>query len=138
MSNWFTPARREAIYAAVAALAPFLVTIGVISQGWVEPVLTITSAVLQALAGALALFNLKPTEAARWFGTVGRGIIYGGAVTVAGAIVAMGLITQDFATTALTYVSFGLTGLAAILGVVTPKDVQVDTDPTPPANTDWS
>lgn len=133
ISNWFTPTRRESIYAAIAAIAPVLVTLGFISQGWVQPILVIASAVLQAFSGIIQLIHLKPTDAARWFGTVGRGIIYGGATTVAAAIVAMGLITNDFASTALTYLSFGLTAFAAILGIVTPKDVSVVVSPTDPA-----
>lgn len=119
--EWLTPEKREKIYAAVAALAPILVTAGVILPGNVEPILAIVAAVLQAAAGTLALVNLKPTDAARWFGTVGRGVIYAGAVTVAGAVVALGIVTDEWATTALTYTSFGLTALASILAVVTPK-----------------
>lgn len=124
--NWFTPATRERIYTAIAALAPILVTAGVVLPAQVEPIMVIVAAALQVFGGVLAFANLKPTEAARWFGTVGRGIIYGGAVTVAGAVVALGIVTQDWATTALTYTSFGLTALASILAVVTPKEVQVD------------
>lgn len=133
--NWFTPAKRESIYAAIAALAPILVTAGVILPGNVEPILAIVAAVLQAFAGLLALVNLKPTEAARWFGTVGRAAIYSGAVGVSGAVVALGLITQEWATTALTYTSFGLTALAAILAVVTPKAVVFDRGEIVPAET---
>ena len=125
---WFTPAKREAIYTAIAALAPILVTAGVILPGNVEPIMVIVAAGLQAFGGILALVNLKPTEAARWFGTAGRALIYGGATTVAAAVVALGIVTQDWATTALTYTSFGLTALAAILGVVTPKAVTVSLD----------
>ena len=124
--NWFTPATREKIYTAIAAIAPILVTAGVVLPGQVEPIMVIVAATLQAFGGILALVNLKPTDAARWFGTVGRGLIYGGAVTVAGAVVALGIVTQDWATTALTYTSFGLTALAAVLAVVTPEEVKVD------------
>lgn len=124
--NWFTPATREKIYTAIAAIAPILVTAGVMLPGQVEPVMAIVAASLQAFGGLLALVNLKPTEAARWFGTVGRGVIYTGAVGVAGAVVALGIVTDEWATTALTYTSFGLTALAAVLAVITPKEVQVD------------
>lgn len=124
--NWFTPATREKIYTAIAALAPIFVALGFLTPEAVEPVMVLVGAGLQAFAGLLALVNLKPTEAARWFGTVGRGIIYGGATTVAGAVVALGFITQDWATGALTYVSLGLTALQAILAVVTPKEVTFD------------
>lgn len=121
--NWLTPATREKVYTAIAALAPIFVAAGLVTPESVEPWLVIVGATLQALAGGLALINLKPTEAARWFGTVGRGLIYGGATAVAGAVVALGFITQDWATGALTYVSLGLTAFQAILAVVTPKEV---------------
>lgn len=122
--NWLSPENREKIYTAIAALAPILVTAGVLLPEQVEPIMVIVAAALQAFAGLLALFNLKPTEAARWFGTVGRGIIYSSATAVAGAVVALGIVTQDWATDALTYTSFGLTALAAILAVITPKEVE--------------
>lgn len=124
--NWFTPATREKIYTAIAALAPIFVAAGLLAPGQVEPVMVLVGAGLQVLSGALALINLKPTEAARWFGTVGRGLIYGSATTVAGAVVVLGLVTQDWASGALTYVSLGLTALQAVLAVVTPKEVTFD------------
>lgn len=129
--NWLTPATREKIYTAIAALAPIFVAAGLISPDAVEPWLVIIGAGLQALSGILALVNLRPTEAARWFGTVGRGIIYGGATAVAGAVVALGFISQDWATTALTYISLGLTAFQAILAVVTPKEVVFDSGDIP-------
>lgn len=129
--NWFTPATREKVYTAIAALAPILVTAGVILPEQVEPIMVIVAAALQFFAGGLALLNLKPTEAARWFGTVGRGVIYGAATAVAAAVVTLGLVTQDWASTALTYTSFGLTALAAILAVVTPKEVTFDAGEIP-------
>lgn len=129
--SWFTPATREKIYTAIAALAPILVTAGVMLPGQVEPVMAIVAAALQALGGLLALINLTPTDAARWFGTVGRGIIYTGAVGVSTAVVALGIVTQDWATNALTYTSFGLTFLAAVLAVITPKEVEVPANDIP-------
>lgn len=131
LRGWFTPARREAIYAAVAALAPILVTAGVLLPGQVEPIMAIVAAALQGFAGLLALFNLKATEAARWFTTVGRAVIYSGATGVAAAVVALGLVTEEWATTGLTYTSFGLTALAAIIGVVTPKAIELGRDDFP-------
>lgn len=131
--GWFTPATREKLYTAIAAIAPILVTAGVIASDQVEPILVIVAAVLQAFAGLLALANLRPTEAARWFGTVGRGVIYGLASTVAAAIVVLGVVTEEWASTALTYTSLGLTFLAAILAVVTPKEVAFDRSEIPVA-----
>lgn len=129
--NWFTPATREKLYTAIAALAPILVTAGVIAPNDVEYWLVILAAALQAFGGLLALVNLRPTEAARWFGTVGRGVIYSAASIVSGAIVALGFIPDAQASLALTYLSFGLTALAAILAVVTPKEVTFTPDEVP-------
>lgn len=123
--NWFTPSARERLYTAIAALAPILVTAGILLPGQIEPILAIVAAALQGFAGILALSNLKATEAARWFGTVGRGIIYSGATVVAGAVVTLGIVSGDWANTALQYTSFGLTALAAVLAVITPKEVTV-------------
>lgn len=123
--NWFTPSARERLYTAVAALAPILVTAGILLPGQVEPILAIVAAAFQGFAGILALSNLKATEAARWFGTVGRGIIYSGATVVAGAVVTLGIVSGDWANSALQYTSFGLTAFAAVLAVITPKDVSV-------------
>lgn len=123
--NWFTPSARERLYTAIAALAPILVTAGILLPGQVEPILAIIAAAFQGFAGILALTNLKATEAARWFGTVGRGVIYSGATVVAGAVVALGIVSGDWANSALQYTSFGLTALAAVLAVITPKEVTV-------------
>src|SRR6187431_2654574 len=131
IKNWFNPANREKIYTAIAALAPILVTAGVVASDQVEPILIIVAALLQVFGGALALSNLKPTDAARWFGTVGRGIIYGLATTVAGAFVPLGVITQDWSADALPYASVGLAALAAILAVVTPMGVAFPISETP-------
>jgi uncharacterized membrane protein YkvI len=124
--DWFTPATREKLYTAIAAIAPILVTAGLLLPGQVEPVMALVAAGLQIFGGALALFNLKPTEAARWFGTAGRATIYGSATVVAAAVVTLGLVSGDWANTALQYTSFGLTALAAVLAVVTPKEVTFD------------
>lgn len=129
--DWFSPANREKIYTAIAALAPIFVTAGVILPNQVEPIMVIIAALLQVFGGVLALSNLKPTEAARWFGTVGRGLIYGSATAVAASLVALGLVTGDWSAQALTYTSFGLTALAAILAVVTPKAVTFSADEIP-------
>jgi heme/copper-type cytochrome/quinol oxidase subunit 4 len=129
--NWLSPATREKLYTAIATLAPILVAAGVITPNAVDPIMVLVGAGLQMFAGLLALLNLRPTEAARWFVTVGRGLIYGGAATVAGAVVTLGFITQDWATGALTYLSLGLTALQAILAVVTPKEVTFEASEVP-------
>jgi phosphatidylserine synthase len=118
IKTWFTQERREAIYLAVAGIAPILVTAGVISEGQTEFVLVIASAALQAFAGLLALFNLKVSEAASWFTGVGRGIIYALAATVAPAAVGLGWVNDDASANILTWISLGLTALAAVISVI--------------------
>lgn len=131
LTQWLSPANREKIYTAIAALAPIFVAAGLVLPSNVEPIMVLVGAGLQVFSGVLALVHLKPTDAARWFGTVGRGVIYGGATTVAAAVVTLGFITQDWANGALTYVSLGLTALQAILAVVTPKEVSFPASDTP-------
>ena len=126
ITAWFDAQHRQAIYAAVAALAPILVTLGVITDGQTEAVLVIGSAALQAFAGILALVNLTPRAAGEWFVTAGRGAIYALAAGVAPAAVALGWLTDAAAVNVLTGVSRGLTALAALIGIIfiTPDHVR--------------
>jgi len=115
---WFSPERRQAIYGAVAAIAPALVGIGVLSEPRVEAVLIIVAAVLQAGAGLLAVLHLTPIQVGTWFQTVGRGVIYTLAATVAPAAVALGLFTEVDSVNILTAISLILTVASSSLGVI--------------------
>ncbi|MGL4998026.1 MAG: hypothetical protein ACRC5T_03585 [Cetobacterium sp.] len=115
---WFSPERRQAIYGAVAAIAPALVGVGVLAEGQVEAILIIVAAVLQSGAGILALLNLTPGQAGTWFQTVGRGVVYSLAATVAPAAVALGWFTEATSLNILTGVSLVLTLMSSVLGVV--------------------
>lgn len=115
---WFSAERRQAIYSSIAGLAPALIAIGLLSDPEVESVLVIVAAALQAAAGVLAILHLTPMQVGRWFQTVGRGIIYSLAATVAPAAVALGLLTDAGSVNVLTGVSVGLTVIASVLGVV--------------------
>lgn len=119
ITAWFTSARRQAIYAVVAALAPILVYSSVIAEGQVETVLTIATVVIQAFGGLLALLNLKVRDVASWFITGGRAAIYAGAAIVAPAAADLGWITTDQSESFLTAASLALTALASILAVIT-------------------
>jgi len=114
---WFSPERRQAIYGAVAAIAPALVGIGVLSEPQVEAILIIVAAVLQAGAGLLAMLHLTPVQVGTWIQTVGRGAIYSLAATVAPAAVVLGWVTEAQSVNILTAVSLVLTVVASSLGV---------------------
>lgn len=122
---WFTAKRRQAIYAGAAALAPILVTFGVITDGQTEFVLTLTAAGLQGFAGVLALLNLSWSGAASWFVVAGRATIYGLAATVAPAAVGLGLLPGELSVNILTGLSLGLTALQALISVIhiTPSSI---------------
>jgi uncharacterized membrane protein len=117
--GWFTAQRRQAIYVTVAATVPALVLTGVITDSQTEYVLTLTAAVLQVIAGVLALTHLTPTEAGERYVTVWRAGIYALAATTAPAAVGLGWITETQGATVLTALSVGLTVLGALIGVIT-------------------
>lgn len=126
---WFTAARRQAIYAAIAALAPVLVYSGNLAPEHVEPVLTLTTVALQMLAGIMMLANLNPRSAGDWFIRGGRATIYALAVAAAPAAVGLGWVTDEQSGTMLTGLSLGLTALSAIVAVlyVAPTDASPQT-----------
>lgn len=116
--GWFTSTRREAIYAAVAALAPVLVLTGRINETQIDPILTLTATVLQVLAAGLMLANMRATEAADWFQSTGRAVIYSLALAAAPAAQALGWLDADQASASLEALSLGLTALASIIAIV--------------------
>ena len=118
LAAWFTTSRRQAIYAAVAAIAPVLVWAGRLAPDDVEPILTLTTVALQMLAGVLMLVNLNPRSAGDWFIRSGRATIYALGVAAAPAAVALGWITDEQSGTLLTGLSLGLTALSAVIAVL--------------------
>jgi hypothetical protein len=115
IEDWFTAARRRAVYAAVAALAPALVAFGVLAPAQVEPVLVLATVALQALAGVLQLRHLSVADAADWFRRSGRQTIYTAALAVAPAAAAFGWISDT--APVLEALSLGLTVLASVVAV---------------------
>src|SRR5690606_25635272 len=83
--RWLTIERRQAIYAAVAAVVPILVYAGLLSSGAVEHIMTLTQVTIQILAGTLALLNYTPRAAASWFVNQGRAAVYALAILAAPA-----------------------------------------------------
>lgn len=126
---WFTPARRQSIYAAVAAFVPILVGLRVFGQSEADALLTIATVVLQLGSAILLLVNLRPSEAGEWFLTAGRGTLYALAALAAPAAVTLGWITNDQSASALTAISTGLTVLASVVGIVFAK-----TNPATPSS----
>ncbi len=115
---WLTDGRRQAIQAAIVAVMPLLVLTGVLLDVQVEAVLAVSAAVLQLAQGIFALVLLRPSAAARWFGTVGRGLIY----ALAGAVGPLGVAFRwwgnDTAGMILTVTGLALTALAAVVQIV--------------------
>lgn len=62
MKDFFTPARRKAIYAVVATAAIALVAFGVITQDQLDQWLQSASGIVAFLAMILAAANVTPDE----------------------------------------------------------------------------
>ena len=58
--DWFTPAKRKAIYAFVVVAAGALTAFGVITQEQLDTWVQNASGVIAALAALLALINVNP------------------------------------------------------------------------------
>ena len=58
--NWFTAARRKAIYAAAGSLGSVLILLGVLSEADVTHYLGVVGALLNAATAILAIANLSP------------------------------------------------------------------------------
>ncbi|WNM27563.1 hypothetical protein RN607_00755 [Demequina capsici] len=119
LTAWFTATRRQKIYAAVAALVPLLVWTGTLVAGQADHILTLTTIVLQAGAGILQIAHYTPAQAASWFITTGRLILYSTAGLAMPALVGLGLFTAAAGDTILQGLSMGLTALAAVVAVIT-------------------
>lgn len=128
LATWFTDGRRQAIQAAIASLMPLLVLGGWVAEGQVDVLLVTVAAVLQLTQGIVGLALLRPSDAARWFGTVGRGLIYALAAAVGPLGVAFRLWGDDTAALILTITGLTLTALAAIVQIV---NVQTVDEPAP-------
>lgn len=122
LKEWFTDERRQAIQMFGVVLATLLVTIGAITHEQTQYVYTLVAMAIQVFAGIVSLVNLTARDAASWFLTVGRGAIYAAAPVVAAAGVGLGLIREDAVPNILTWVSLGLTAVAAFVAIVFNKN----------------
>ncbi|MGW9345578.1 hypothetical protein ACWGR3_28915 [Streptomyces albidoflavus] len=129
IAKWFTDAKRQAIQAAIAAVMPLLVLSGALLDAQVEVVLVAAGAVLQLAQGFVGLSLLRRSDAARWFGTVGRGLIYALAAAVGPLGVAFRWWGDDTAAAILTVTGLALTALAAVVQIVNVQTVDALPDP---------
>ncbi|MFJ4173979.1 hypothetical protein [Microbacterium sp. NPDC089696] len=116
--DWLTDDRRVSLQAFFAVLGVLAVQLGFATEDTTGLVLVFTGALLQLLQALLALAFLRPSEAAVWLDTIGRGVIYAFAAAAAPVAVAVGLLTDEQAGSILAAVSTALTALAAFLAVV--------------------
>lgn len=120
---WFTPGKRAALYAVIAALVPFVQNIVGFDDDVAAAYVAIGGAVLQAFAGILMIVNLSATSAATWFTENGRGAIYAGLAAVAPALQTVGVFTPEQSTVILSYISQGLGIVAALVAALYIKPV---------------
>lgn len=122
MKTWLTNERRQAIQMLGIVIATLLVTTGTITHEQSQHVYTIIAMLIQVFAGIVSLMHLTIRDAASWFLTVGRGAIYAAAPVVAAAGVGLGLIREDAVPNILTWVSLGLTAVAAFVAIIFNKN----------------
>ena len=135
LREWFTVQRRQAIYAAVAALVPVLTMTGLITEGQTEAVLSITSVALAIVQGALQVSNWRPDQIATWFVSGGRLALYSLAATGFAAAQVLGWITPDASATSLQVIATGLLVVASIIGVIFATNTETPPQ-TPPYTED--
>ncbi len=118
LRSWLTDARRKALHAAVGSLAALLVAAGYVNDTQQVAIVGLVGSVLVLAQGALGLTLLRASQAAVWFDTIGRGLIYGFA-TAAGVF---GVAFSWWTTETVTYwgglISLGLTVVSSFLAVV--------------------
>lgn len=120
---WLTDARRQALHAALGTIAALGVTIGWVTDDQATLIAGVTGSALALLQGGLGLLLLRPSDAARWFGTIGRGLIYGLAASAGALGIGFGIWGSDSVTQALGVVSVGLTVVSSLLSVVNVQTV---------------
>lgn len=127
---WFTPGKRAALYAVVAAIVPLVQNIvgfdDAVSAAWVA----IGGAVLQLFAGVLMIANLTPSAAASWFSDKGRVAIYAAVAAISPALQTVGLFTPEQGTLILSYISQGLAILGALVAALYIKPIEPEPEAT--------
>lgn len=129
MKTWLTPERRQGFQLLTVVLATILVSLGTIAPEQVQHVLVLGAFLLQAAAGIISLLNLTVGEAANWFLVTGRATIYAAAPALAAAGVGLGIIDNATSVLLISWVSIGLTGIAAVVSIIFSQTPQVDQVP---------
>lgn len=118
LARWFTDQRRQALHAALGTLAAFAVAAGWVTDNQSAALIGLTGALLVVVQGVISLSLLRPSDAARWFGTVGRGLVFALAAAAGAALVAFGIAGDEQVAQWLSLASIGLTALSSFLAVV--------------------
>lgn len=126
LRSWFTDQRRKALHAAAGSLAALLVAAGYVNDAQQAAVIGLVGSALVLLQALLGLSLLRPSEAAVWFDTVGRGLVYGLAAAAGAFGVAFSWWTPDVVTYWAGLISLGLTVVSSFVAVV---NVQTVIDP---------
>lgn len=115
---WFTTERRQSIQIFAASLAPLLILFGIGTEGTWEQVLILVGAGLQFVSNLLSLVNLRVGDWGKAYAVV-RGAIYTLGLAAAPALVALGVISQEHADTALLGISLALATLGNLVSILT-------------------
>ncbi|MCC2033056.1 hypothetical protein [Microbacterium allomyrinae] len=118
LAAWFTDGRRQALQAALATLLPVVAYFGWVTTSQADALLSVSQVALQLVQGVIGLALLRPSAAARWLTTVGRGILYALAGVVGPLGVAFRWWGDDTAAAVLTITGLALTAFAAFVQVV--------------------
>lgn len=118
LRDWLTDDRRVAVQGFLATIGVLAVQLGYATEHQTGLALVFAGATLQLVQALLALAFLRPSDAAVWLDTVGRGVIYAFAAAFAPLAVAVGIVTDAQSATILTAVSTGLTALSALVAVL--------------------
>lgn len=123
LAAWFTDARRQALHAALGTLAAFALAAGWLNTAQSDALVGLSGSVLALLQGTVSLSLLRGSDAARWFGTMGRGLVFGSAASAGLAGIVFGLLQEAQVTHWLGLLSIALTSLSSFLAVVNVQTV---------------
>lgn len=126
LAAWFTDTRRQALHAALGTLAAFAVAAGWLNDDQSQALIGLTGSFLVLAQGVVSLSLLRASDAARWFGTVGRGVVFGFAASAGAAGVVFGILDNATVEHWLAMASIGLTSLSSFLAVVNVQTVDAE------------
>jgi hypothetical protein len=121
--TWLSEARAKAVQATLGTIATLAVTVGWLTDEQSTLVLGVTGSAIALVQGVLSLTRLTPSDASRWLGTAGRGLIYGLAAAAGAAGVGFGLWGDGDVTQWLGILSAGLTVVSTALSIANVQTV---------------